>query len=57
MLDVDKNNSYVINKLREKSKVSRVQLPAGIELSIKNRTLNVSIKNVAQDMQRNSVAF
>lgn len=63
LLSIDNNNSFIIEKeeivkrLKEKSKVTRVGLPRDIDFTIKNRVLKVFIKNAAQDMQRDSVAF
>ncbi|NLL45699.1 MAG: hypothetical protein GX250_02660 [Clostridiales bacterium] len=63
LLKADAQNSYIIGKdeiikrLKEKSRVSGADLPREIDFTIKNRVLQVFIKNAAQDMQNDSVAF
>lgn len=63
LIGIDNKNSVIVEKdeivmrLKEKSKVSRAGLPRDIDFTIKNRVLKVFIKNAAQDMQSDSVAF
>jgi len=47
----------IVKRLKEYSGVSRADLPRDIDFSIKNRVLKVFIKNAAQDMQNDGVAF
>ena len=63
LLSIDDRNSVIIEKneilrrLKEYSAVSGADLPRDIDFSVKNRVLKVYIKNAAQDMQNDSVAF
>jgi len=47
----------IVRQLKVSSGVSRADLPRDIDFSVKNRVLSVFIKNTAQDMQKDSVAF
>lgn len=47
----------IVRQLKERSRVSGANLPRDIDFTVKNRVLNVFIKNAAQDMQNDSVAF
>lgn len=63
LLSIDNKNSLIINKeeivrrLKKYSEVTRASLPRDIDFTIKNRVLKVFIKNAAQNMQSDSVAF
>ena len=63
LLNQDDDNSVVIEKseilhrLKEYSRVSRASLPRDLDCSVKNKVLRVFVKNPAQDMQNDSVAF